>query len=99
MPWTVLLVLSLYRRVELWDPKSQIELSALLDRLRDDGPDGVLRHGFYIVENGVDWENLSQSCRINFWTGIMEDYIFLSLEVHPSRTIVVQDAFKGMGPV
>lgn len=84
------LVLKLHRRVLQWDKFSQIELSVLVDLLREHGTFAVLGNPACAVE-GCDYDPSGDIKRIDFWIKIRGDYVFLSLEVRSPDVLVLHD--------
>lgn len=84
------LVLTLHRRVSQWDNFSQIELSVLVDLLREHGSFAVLGNPACAVE-GCDYGPDDTIKRIDFWMKIRGDYVFLSLEVRSPDVLVLHD--------
>ena len=84
------LVPKLHRRVSQWDKSSQIELSVLVDLLREHGTFAVLGNLACAVE-GCEYGPDDSIRRIDFWMKIRGDYVFLSLEVRSPDVLVLHD--------
>jgi hypothetical protein len=88
--YQTLLVLKLHHRVLQWDSFSQIELSVLVDLLREFGTFAVLANPACAVE-GHECDPNGKISRIDFWMKIRGDYVFLSLEVRSPDVLVLHD--------
>jgi hypothetical protein len=90
--WTVELELALHARVRRWASRSQAELSAALDALREKGPAVLHVNPSWI--SIVSWEDLNQevTTTAEFFIELSGTYISLSLRIFPGQYIVVSDA-------
>lgn len=92
--WNVDMELGLHARVRKWDKRGQIELSAVLDALRERGPEVLRLDPAWITV--ASWEELDRELSIEaeFFVAISGVYLCLSLRVYPGRTIIVGNAIR-----
>jgi hypothetical protein len=89
--WQVVFEVRVVGLVSKWARLNQIELDAIHIVLRELGPDGL---GWSAMKRfgGSSWDELSEPYKAVAWKAFDERIYRVTLEVRPSRTIIVRDA-------
>lgn len=85
--WTVITELSLLAHVRVRGGQAELELRALQDQLRQEGPDALGLDSAFL-SGAPAWERMESVCRPDLFVELGGRLLWIELEIRPGRTIV-----------
>jgi len=93
-PWTVVTEVALMALLETWHKEARRELFAVQDLFRREGPEAFSLHA-QAFAGSQDWDELEESCRLEFFVQLGLRYLRIELEIRPGRTIIFRRVRPG----
>jgi hypothetical protein len=89
--WAVVTEVTLIAQLESWHKDAKLELFAVQQLFREEGPDAFSLTAAAFTER-TSWEELEEPCWLEFFVQIRGRFLRIELEIRPGRTVVFRRA-------